>query len=117
MSRPQERVAKVRRESLELDTRGRRPETHPHMSNDRRDALALAKIGTVDMAKINSNAPGLRETNIIEALTLLEELHDEDELSDWEADFWESLNNQYIEGKTLSDKQYEKLLQIKIKYE
>jgi len=117
MSRPQERAAKIRRDSLVLDTRTRVPDPHPHGTPERRDALALKKIGTVDMDKINSNAPGEREINIIDALSELEELGEDDKLSDWEYDFWESLNNQYIEGRTLSDKQYEKLLQIKVKYE
>ncbi len=112
-----EQMRQGRREALSLDPRTRKPNTHPEPTEERRDALALEKIGTVDMDKINSNAPGTREMNIIDALSELEELAENDGLSDWEYDFWESLNNQYIEGKTLSDKQYEKLLQIKVKYE
>jgi len=112
-----EQMAQGRRDALSLDRRTRVPDTHPHRDEKRRIALALAKIGTVDMDKINSNAPGERESNIIEALSELETLGEDGELSEWEYDFWDSLNNQYIEGRTLSDKQYEKLLQIKVKHE
>lgn len=86
------------------------------ISKSRRDALALEQIGQVDMDKIEAVNAG-RLDNINAAMELLEELAEGDKLTMWEYDFWESLNNWQIEGKKLSDKQYEKLLQIQIKYE
>ncbi len=90
--------------------------TH-HDSEEKRDALALKNIGNVDMGKIDESANPEREQNIAEALAILEDLGLEDNLTAWEYNFWESLNDQYIEGGELTDKQYEKLLQIKVKYE
>ncbi len=81
-----------------------------------RDRKALEQIGRVDLDKIEAVNAG-RLDNITEAMNLLEELADDDKLTAWEYDFWESLNNWMIDGKHLSDKQYEKLLQIKVKYE
>lgn len=81
-----------------------------------RDRKALEQIGQVDLDKVTGIA-NERETNIMEAFDTLEEKADNDELSDWEYDFYESVNNWFTEHRTLSDKQYEKLLQIKIKYE
>lgn len=83
---------------------------------DKRDEKALEQIGQVDLDKIEA-VNRERLDNISEALDALEELVERDQLTAWEYDFYESLNNQAIEGKKLSDKQYEKLLQIKVKYE
>ncbi len=87
-----------------------------HFTQDKRDALALENIGQADMDKISAVAKN-RLDNIAEALAILEDLAENDKLTMWEYDFWESLNNKYIEGGELTDKQYEKLLQIKVKYE
>ena len=88
-----------------------------HSAEEKRDALALENIGSVDMGKIDDTARPEREQNIVEALAMLEDLGENSLLSDWEYDFWESLNNKYMGGGALTDKQYEKLLQIKVKYE
>ncbi len=85
-------------------------------AQERRDALALENIGKADMDKIDAVAKD-RLDNIAEALSVLEDMGMEDNLTAWEYDFWESLNEQYIEGGILTDKQYAKLLQIKVKYE
>jgi len=81
-----------------------------------RDKKALEQIGQVDLDKVASYKSE-RETNIEEAMDELDEKADNDELSDWEYDFYESIQKFLARGYTLSDKQYEKLLQIKVKYE
>lgn len=85
------------------------------MTNER-DQKALQRIGQVDLDKIEAVNKD-RLDNISESMELLEELAEDDKLTTWEYDFWESLNNWQIDGNKLSDKQYEKLLQIKVKYE
>lgn len=82
---------------------------------DKRDEKALEQIGQVDLDKIAAVEKG-RLDNINRILSELGELADYDKLTGWEYDFWESINNQAIEGKHLSDKQYDKLLQISLKY-
>ncbi len=88
-----------------------------YLTQVKRDALALESIGHVDMGKIPMSDGEERYRNIVEVLTTLEDLAMSDKLTIWEYDFWESLNNQWIDGKDFSDKQYEKLLQISVKYE
>lgn len=91
----------------------------PHtgrVSQARKDALALEKIGSVDLDKVET-AKIARVEKIRDVLNTLDELADNNKLSDWEYDFFESVNNQFIARGTLSDKQYEKILQIELKYE
>lgn len=85
------------------------------MTNER-DQKALQQIGQVDLDKVDKHYNN-RQQNILEVMNNLEEKADDDELSDWEYDFYESVQQQLARGMTLSDKQYEKLLQIKVKYE
>ena len=44
-------------------------------------------------------------------------LFDNYKLNDWEEEFIDSLTNFIARGYRLTDKQFEKLLQIKVKYE
>lgn len=85
---------------------------------DERDRAALAQIGNVDLNKLpDTGAEVSRETDIHEALDYLEDFADGDKLSNWEYDFYESIQNFLVRGYRLSDKQFEKLLQVKLKYE
>ena len=83
---------------------------------DDRDRKALDKIGQIDLDKVGEHYNN-RQQNILEVMNELEDLADNEKLSDWEYDFYESIEQQLARGLTLSDKQYEKLLQIKVKYE
>lgn len=83
---------------------------------DKRDEKALRQIGQVDLDKVGSHYDN-RQQNILEVMNDLEEKADAEELSDWEYDFYESIQKQLARGMTLSDSQYEKLLQIQVKYE
>ncbi len=75
------------------------------------DQIDLAKVGKAEQE---------REEEIVEALEFLEEYHDpwgENILSDWEKEFVDSISGFMARNYRLTDKQFEKLLQIKIKYE
>jgi len=83
---------------------------------DARDQKALEQIGQVDLDKVAAAAE-VRQDGINETLDALTTLSDDDKLTDWEYDFVESVNHQVIQGRILSDKQYEILLQMQVKYE
>jgi len=86
------------------------------------DKKALEQIGTVDMDRIpdTGNAEAEREDEIKEAMAFLEEFTDAwggNTLTQWEEEFIDSINGFLARGYRLTDGQFEKLLQIKVKYE
>ena len=73
----------------------------------------------IDLAKVKQ-AEAEREEEIIEALEFLKDFIDAwsgDTLNDWEEEFIDSISGFIARGYRLTDNQFEKLLQIKIKYE
>ncbi len=82
-----------------------------------RDRKALEQIGTIDLDNLPIDKETEREDDIKSAMEFLEEIADDDLLSTWEYDFYESLTGFIARGYRLTDKQFEKLLQIKVKYE
>ena len=89
---------------------------------DKRDRKVLEQIGSVDMDKIpnTGDAETEREDDIKNALDFLDEyvvVWENRTLNEWEEEFIDSLNNFRARGYRLTDKQFEKLLQIKVKYE
>jgi len=86
------------------------------------DKKVLDQIGGVDLDRISNitDKEAEREDDIKEALEFLTEFTaawGSDTLNQWEEEFVESLNNFIARGYRLTDKQFEKLLQIKVKYE
>ncbi len=86
---------------------------------DERDQKALDQIGKVDMDKVGK-AEQEREEEIVEALEFLKDFINAwsgDTLNDWEEEFIDSISGFIARGYRLTDNQFEKLLQIKVKYE
>lgn len=82
---------------------------------NKRDRDALGEIGKVDLNQLPGNEDE-RDEQIQEAIDFLEDIADDDKLSDWEYDFYESITGFIVRGYRLSDRQFEKLLQIKVKH-
>ena len=84
------------------------------------DKKALEQIGSVDLDKIPVDKETEREDDIKNALDFLDEyvvVWESRTLNEWEEEFIDSLNGFIARGYRLTDKQFEKLLQIKVKYE
>ncbi len=89
---------------------------------DEQDRKALEQIGTVNMDKIPDTQDKEEERNddIKNAMEFLEDFIEPwraIRLNDWEEKFIDNINNFIARGYRLTDKQFEKLLQIKVKYE
>ncbi len=89
---------------------------------DERDRKALEQIGTVNMDQLPAvDKEAEREDDIKSAMEFLEDFFDPWEgavkLNQWEEEFIDSIQNFLARGCRLTDKQFEKLLQIKVKYE
>jgi len=93
---------------------------------DERNKRALEQIGHVDMNKVPDirDKEAEREDDINEAMLFLEDFtgrtidpHIDSTLNQWEEEFIDSISGYIARGYRLTDGQFEKLLQIKVKYE
>lgn len=86
------------------------------------DKKTLEQIGGVNLDRISNmtDKEAEREDDIKSAIEFLTEFTDAwggDTLNQWEEEFIDSLGDFIARGYRLTDKQFEKLLQIKVKYE
>ena len=93
-----------------------------YIKMDERDKKVLGQISTVNMDKIpnTGDKEAEREDDIKSAMEYLEDFIDPwraVKLNDWEKEFIDSIEGFIARGYRLTDKQFEKLLQIKVKYE